>query len=316
MNVKEMQYIATIAECGSITKAAKELYISQPALSSYLKAQEEQLGYRLFFRQNKTLIPTAYGKIYLEYARRILVLEEEFREQVRIWEHQLPSPLRVVLNTINSATYYDALEAALMEAFPGVEIEPISISSPQAMELLQAGEAHFSLRNSYLTPPAPLEAVYLMDDPDVVAIPDGHPLLERCFTDEEGHLSVRSKDLRACEVYIRSNMALQTRQVFYTERLPQKYGVEARNIHRSSLDTGLALTAVRRKKAILMDTMVALWQAQEAGFSLARMAPQIESYYILFTYNRDMLPAGQMQELLRVTKECLREFFTPPDTLS
>ena len=48
MNMKEQQYVCVLAECGSITRAAKELYISQPALSIYINNLEKSLNVKLF----------------------------------------------------------------------------------------------------------------------------------------------------------------------------------------------------------------------------------------------------------------------------
>ena len=78
MNLKEQQYIVTLAGCGSMTQAAKKLNITQPALSSYLAGVENGLGYPLFERTGKALRPTYLGELYLEKARKILALGEEF----------------------------------------------------------------------------------------------------------------------------------------------------------------------------------------------------------------------------------------------
>ena len=48
MNLKQALYIQTIAECGSITAAAKKLYVSQPSLSQMLRHVEEELGLEPF----------------------------------------------------------------------------------------------------------------------------------------------------------------------------------------------------------------------------------------------------------------------------
>ena len=81
MNLKEQQYIVTLAGCGSMTQAAKKLNITQPALSSYLAGVENSLGYPLFERTGKALRPTYLGELYLEKARKILALGEEFQQQ-------------------------------------------------------------------------------------------------------------------------------------------------------------------------------------------------------------------------------------------
>ena len=48
MNLKEQEYVCALAENGTITAAAKELFISQPALSIYINNLEKSLGVRLF----------------------------------------------------------------------------------------------------------------------------------------------------------------------------------------------------------------------------------------------------------------------------
>ena len=50
MTIDDMRYVLKIAECGGFTKAAQELYISQPTLSQRLQKVEKELGIRLFER--------------------------------------------------------------------------------------------------------------------------------------------------------------------------------------------------------------------------------------------------------------------------
>ena len=82
MNLKEQQYIVTLANYGNMTQAAKKLGVTQPALSSYLSSVENGLGFPLFERTGRRLIPTYLGEVYLEKARKILALGEEFQQQV------------------------------------------------------------------------------------------------------------------------------------------------------------------------------------------------------------------------------------------
>ncbi len=76
-----------IAECGSLTKAAETLYISQPALSKTLKNLEVELGCRLFTRIGHKMTITKEGKRLLEYANTVIYTldsaEKEFRSYDR-----------------------------------------------------------------------------------------------------------------------------------------------------------------------------------------------------------------------------------------
>ena len=62
MDFKQLSYIVKVAECQNITKAAKELFISQPSLSQFLSKTEEELGVKLFDRSTNPLTLTYSGK--------------------------------------------------------------------------------------------------------------------------------------------------------------------------------------------------------------------------------------------------------------
>ncbi|MEG2733325.1 MAG: LysR family transcriptional regulator, partial [Clostridium sp.] len=82
MNLKEQQYVCALAEQQNITRAAEKLFISQPALSIYIGNLEKMLGVKLFERVGKRFILTYVGEKYVEKAREMLRLEEEFGEEL------------------------------------------------------------------------------------------------------------------------------------------------------------------------------------------------------------------------------------------
>ena len=82
MNTRQLTYVLSIAETGSLSAAAKELGVSQPALSKYLAELEDELGTELFLRYKKQLYPTAAGKIYLEAATRIIGVKEQTYQMI------------------------------------------------------------------------------------------------------------------------------------------------------------------------------------------------------------------------------------------
>ena len=57
MNTRQLTYVVSIAETGNLSAAAKELGVSQPALSKYLAELEDELGTELFLRYKKQLYP-------------------------------------------------------------------------------------------------------------------------------------------------------------------------------------------------------------------------------------------------------------------
>ena len=72
MNTRQLHYLLTIAERGSLSQAAMALGISQPALSKVLSEWDSLCGSPLFLRYHRRQIPTALGRKVLEYAEKIV----------------------------------------------------------------------------------------------------------------------------------------------------------------------------------------------------------------------------------------------------
>lgn len=72
MNLTGIKYALEIEECGSVTSAAKRLSVSQPNLSKMVKELEIRLGFPIFVRKNKGMIPTKKGEEFLREARNVM----------------------------------------------------------------------------------------------------------------------------------------------------------------------------------------------------------------------------------------------------
>ena len=71
MKLEQISYILEIAKQGSIGKAAKKLYMSQPNLSMSIRMLEEELGFKIFDRSNSGVELTAKGMELLQYGEEI-----------------------------------------------------------------------------------------------------------------------------------------------------------------------------------------------------------------------------------------------------
>ena len=72
LNLTEMEYIVEVAKHGSISKAARSLFVSQPHISTQIRNVEERLGVSLFKRSAKGITMTKEGLIFVEKAQQIL----------------------------------------------------------------------------------------------------------------------------------------------------------------------------------------------------------------------------------------------------
>ncbi len=122
LNYHHLYYFMTIAELGSISKAAEKLLLGQPTLSAQLKQFEDNLGVQLFERQHKKLILTEHGKLALEYAKNIFKMGGEMYEALH--DRLKPSKINVQLGALDSIPKQVMLQ--LTQA--ALKIAPCSIS--------------------------------------------------------------------------------------------------------------------------------------------------------------------------------------------
>lgn len=89
MTLTQLQYAIAIAGAGSMNEAARELFVSQPSLSSAVKELEEETGVRLFRRTNRGIALTPEGEEFIGYARQVVeqygLMESRYikKEQVK-----------------------------------------------------------------------------------------------------------------------------------------------------------------------------------------------------------------------------------------
>ena len=82
MTVQQLRYVVAVAEAGSITEAARQMFLSQPSLSSAIKELEGEIGRPLFLRGRTGITLTREGMEFLGYARQVLeqtdLIEERY----------------------------------------------------------------------------------------------------------------------------------------------------------------------------------------------------------------------------------------------
>ena len=83
MTLQQLRYVIMVAETGTITEAAKKLYISQPSLTNAIHELEKEMNLVIFQRTNKGILLSREGEEFLGYARQVLeqaaILEDKYK---------------------------------------------------------------------------------------------------------------------------------------------------------------------------------------------------------------------------------------------
>lgn len=84
MTLQQLKYVVTVAARGTISEAAKELYIAQPSLTAAIKELETELGIVIFNRTNKGVVLSAEGEEFLGYARQVMAQTKLIEDVARL----------------------------------------------------------------------------------------------------------------------------------------------------------------------------------------------------------------------------------------
>jgi LysR family transcriptional activator of nhaA len=138
INYHHLFYFKTIAEEGSVSRAAEKLRLGQPTLSAQLKQFEESMGVQLFQREHKRLTLTEQGKVALDYSRNIFKMGAEMYEVL----HDRIKPLKPSLHIGALDSIPKQITLQLVKAAFKVSPCQITLSEGKFDELLRELGAH------------------------------------------------------------------------------------------------------------------------------------------------------------------------------
>ena len=176
MDFKELQYVLSIAKNNSISKAAKELYISQPYLSKYLKNLEKNLDIKLFEREGNNFILTYAGERYIESAKKILRIKKELDNEFFDILKEKKGRINIACSIIRSPYLISETVPKFKKKYPDVKINFIEETETNNLdELVESGEADIAIFNYSLNNKL-LNYKCLKDEEVTLAVSRKHPL--------------------------------------------------------------------------------------------------------------------------------------------
>lgn len=179
MELRQLEYFVAVAEERNFTRAAERVHISQSGVSAQIRRLERELGAELFDRSGRTATLTVAGKAVLEHARAALAAAEAVGRAVGEVTGVIRGRLTVGMVVGCTITpLFDAL-AAFHRAHPGVELSLLEDNSDRLVEGVRAGAVDLALIGAANTTPEGLDALTVVSERLVVAVPAGHPLAEQ-----------------------------------------------------------------------------------------------------------------------------------------
>lgn len=175
MNIQELKYIMCIAKHRNLTRAAQELYISQPTLSKYLQKLERDLDGKLFSRSGNCYTPTYLGRRYMEYARKILEINQDWEKELQDLQECREGELNIAFPLMRSSCMVPGILPVFHEKYPGVKVNFLEEAYAIQERLLLDDQLDFAVFNEVHPHPNLVYEVLANEEILLMLSPD-HPL--------------------------------------------------------------------------------------------------------------------------------------------
>jgi DNA-binding transcriptional LysR family regulator len=145
MELRHLRYFVSVAEAASVSKAALEVNICQPALSRQIRDLERELGVRLFDRIGRRIQLTAEGEDLLVRSRDVLAHAESLVERARALGGGNTGVLRVGVTPQATQSVMAGFLPGFQRARPGVDVRCTVEGGVRLYELVERGDVHLAL---------------------------------------------------------------------------------------------------------------------------------------------------------------------------
>ena len=142
-NLSRYKIFLAVAECKSISKAAAQLYISQPAVSITIKKLEDNLNTTLFFRKSKGVELTENGRKLYDNVKKAFHIVSDTEDQIRLTENG--GYLRIAASSVLCKHFLMPYLKKFTGLYPDTEISITCTSSSMACSLMEQGEIDLAL---------------------------------------------------------------------------------------------------------------------------------------------------------------------------
>ena len=169
----ELISVLQILKDGTISQAAKNLFVSQPSLSQCIKKIENELGMQIFDRRQTPLRLTEAGQIYVQAAKRMREIHKNLLRQIDDLSELKLGQLRIGSSRTRSVCLLADVIVAFHQRYPNVHISIVEGSTERLKEHVLQGNVDFALlyepldKNNFKTIP-------LMDEKVLIAVPQQH----------------------------------------------------------------------------------------------------------------------------------------------
>jgi DNA-binding transcriptional LysR family regulator len=189
------EYFLEIVKHQNITKASSELFISQPALSNYLKRLEEKLGTTLFEHKSQPLKLNYSGERYLYYLNKYIVIRKQLENELAEINSKERGKIRIGISPWRSSYILPAILPGFSSQNPNIEIITIEGVENELCDLVDSDKVDFSIK-SFSNPNPKYQIENIMNERILLAINSKNPIIDDLRLDK----SFNSKNIKHIDI--------------------------------------------------------------------------------------------------------------------
>ncbi len=212
MDFRELNYFVTIAKTGSLTKAASQLYVTQPTLTKFIQRLEDEVGLALFQHIGKKVLLTYAGERFLSYAKQLLNKKHEMDTEFTAIREKNHGFLRVGMAPFRAGFSLPVVLPEFHQLYPNVDISLVEANALELEDLLLKGSLdlafyHFSqYKDGIVYEKFTTEKLHAI-------VKKGHPVKSKSYLLESGEKAILLSDLKDETFLLQSHTQSQGKYV-------------------------------------------------------------------------------------------------------
>ena len=305
MNLKEQLYVCTLAKYRTVSRAAEALYISPPALSSYISNMERSLGLPLFDRSGKCFTLTSIGEEYVRRAEKMLEMKTEFDglvERAKMKGHEI---IRIGVQQRRAIALVPQVLKRFHREYPQQEVIFRDGICSELEQLYHAGMVDYVL-SSFEEPIRDAAFRVLSEEQVLLVLPKGHPAEMKAFQvpgDVYPHLELSQLDGETFIIPTEGQSMGQT-----ARRIIGAAGIHpSRIIEISHFD--IILSMIEQEMGVGFNRIgyIREMRANYPGVSYYHVGKNGWRSQLYLMWRKGRKPSPAETRLLEILKECLQE---------
>ena len=176
-DVKEFEYLVSIVDLGSVTKAANAHYVTQSTMTKFVKRKEEELGVKLFDRTARKFTLTYAGEQCLAAARQILSVSNQLNETLNRIAAGEVGCIRFACHSSWSSFFFKKVYKPFQALHPQIDLQIHEMDYRKSLEHLERGGLDFAVVSCGWSEHVNYHCKVLKEQRIVLAVNKAHPIM-------------------------------------------------------------------------------------------------------------------------------------------